>query len=630
MNLIAKWCQFKDYRDWCYKYRIPEEKEFVEGFEYERVSQIKSTDTLYGTEKYTGTWKKCIVRNPKKYPKGYKPSEDEKWEDGIVKQIKLYLEDGLIRVSKSDESINNSNKQNQKVMKVFYFEVSKKELEIIDSKIKGFDKTALNAKYKYIINNGIDAKNAYDTIKEVFKIKDNGFGEFQGILNLEGSTDSGYVLKSGGREITKENINDLDIKYEDCLITDFAMYDFSELWPKNTEPNINKNLGEPVKKIVENSLPEKEILSKVSTKNGIKPLINAFSRLVEKITIPVYKRIKGKDIKIKNKIIGTKKISIKAEHITIVDTLHKYPSRLDSETNIWKPVIKPEIKHQSKSEKRLVCVATKDKKIFQRIPYNEAEVLIKNHSEYEFISKAQYRKLSRTFKFFNTLDNKYEKATIPIKPGLSFTPAIGDKVYKERKKITPNPSSSKKAKCLRKSSHTKQGISGKRVINTYEVNFFRNMKEGDAEFVYTITARNEEHAIARASKKAELEGADLAYYKPKVELKSKGNTNVKIKGDDCYKRIILPQIIDLPGRKDKKGNIIPWTVKEVSYNSETKKIEVTNKEIKTFTGYQITYQKISSPFKKSPKKWKHPIKDGRNKVKVITSKNNKTIVIKKK
>jgi len=632
MNSIAKWCQFKGYRDWCYIYRIPEEEEFVEGFEYERIVQIESTNIDYGTEKYIGIWKKCMVRDPKKYSKGYKPSEDEKWEDGIIKQIKLYLEDGFIRVPKSDESINN--KEKNEIMKVYYFQVIKKELEVVESKIKGFGKTTINQKYKYVMEHGSTQKEAYDSIVNTFKIKDGGFGECQNILNLEGSSDTGYILSSGGDEITKKNINTLSIKYEDCLVADTAMYDFSELWPKNIEPT--KNLGE-----------------------SIRPRLNVFSRLYEKIKKGIIEIVDGEEIS-----------TIFIKYQTIVDTINKYPSRLDPKTNVWKPVIKPELTQLPKSEKRLVCVAHKDKKISKRIPHNEAEILIKNHPEYEFISKEEYRRVQRPksgLSFIpDNMDKKYKRIPIQIeyveqemirnsyrdeKTGkMVYLPITykdtdktfteweyqlvyddsADNKYHDYKKIPSNPSSSKVAKYTRKSKYHPQGVSGKKAYNTYKVSFFRNMVSGSAEFVYTQLAVNETQAIAKASNKLVKEGADLAYYSPKVELSIKGETNVKVRKENGYKRIILPLVTNLPEHKDRKGNVIPWTVKEFKFDPKTQKTELVNTEVKTFTGYQITYQKIESPFKKSPSKWKHPIKDNRSKVKVIKSKNNKTIIIKKK
>jgi len=161
------WCKFVGYKDWCNKYRIPEIEEFVEGFQYEHANYIRLL-TPEGDCRIDACWGSCIV--------------GDRHHNNIVQHIKCYLEEGFIRVL-SDESINNKKKT--KVMKVYYFQVIKKELEIVESKIKGFGKTTINQKYKYIIEHGSTQKEAYDSIINTFKIKDSGFGECQNILNLE-------------------------------------------------------------------------------------------------------------------------------------------------------------------------------------------------------------------------------------------------------------------------------------------------------------------------------------------------------------------------------------------------------------------------------------------------------------
>jgi hypothetical protein len=89
MNSIAIWSRlFDDYFEWCYKYRIPDIKELINGFEYELCDAGTKKEDPYIKEKYTyywSHWRQCIIG------------------DGLhrMENIKISLNNGLIRVVKN-------------------------------------------------------------------------------------------------------------------------------------------------------------------------------------------------------------------------------------------------------------------------------------------------------------------------------------------------------------------------------------------------------------------------------------------------------------------------------------------------------------------------------------------------
>ena len=84
------------------------------------------------------------------------------------------------------------------------------------------------------------------------------------------------------------------------------------------------------------------------------------------------------------------------------------------------------------------------------------------------------------------------------------------------------------------------------------------------------------------------------------------------------KLIILPQILDLPIRKNKKDNVIPWTKITTRLTTDDEKaagegiFKSDKAEIKTYTKYAVNYERFDQVFKKSPKKWKCPTAKDKN------------------
>jgi hypothetical protein len=439
MNPIAIWHKWNEMSGktsinpefWIYKYRIPELEEFIEGFEYEYL-------TLMITKK------DIIEVNFQKFIFG-----SEAFGHPIEK-IKQMLETGYIRVMK----VNESDKITDNKMKIFYFNVSLREL-LNDNKKLGNFKSDL-AKIKFIISNGETAKEASDNIKKQLGVKDNGLLQNQNILQLGESGNLRYVVTSGGDELTKENLIDLPAKYEEVYVLSTAMASFANIWPKEKDTikkvPVKNQQGEeltiigadsemhPVYQEVE--VIESEILSKKKfydlqriigiSKHAIK---KAWSNYL-KITYPYISSIKSKyklegktksGILIKDPFQGLPKKARKSiSKITKEDPFKKVKGLAFRE---WKPIVKPTIVQLPKSENRLVWIANVKTEDIKRIPWIEADKLVKE-SGYQFMSKVEAKSLSKLY-FRNSKGETVKK----VKIGKSFTPALGDNgVYIEKEK----------------------------------------------------------------------------------------------------------------------------------------------------------------------------------------------------
>jgi hypothetical protein len=536
MNQVAKWCKFKGYGDWCYEYRIPDESEFINGFEYEFANFTKTTPREFDTV-IEVWWGKYKVGDKSEI---WKHAENK----NVLSHIKSYLEAGYIRVKKkADERINNQKQS----MKLYYYTVDKWDL-IRDPKTNEILKYEHDYEkekdIEFVVIEASSALEGMELIQKSHRIEIPGRPDDHSMLTF--NEKEAYVIGLGNEIITN-------------LVT---------------EPYKIMIIGEGANKRANEFLPKIPITLKKSFRDKwndkIKPNLKAFRNIVFR---------KGLD--------------------TITPSIKE-----------WKPIVHPKQHQPEKSPNKLVCIAIKDRNNigrvltwgsdFMRLPWNKANEKITtqlaDEPQWEYISKEEYRKLLQ-----------------PI-PGRSFTPRLGQIGYTKQIKFPSKPSSSKIAKCKRKSKHTVQGVSLKKLFHTYEVSYIRNIPDGTgtAEFVYTIIASNNEQAISRGNKKLKLEGADLAYFKPVVKRTIESNRIVKPKGESIYKRSILPKILDLPIWKNKLGNIIPWTKKVLSKTPDTDGgFKIINEEVKTYTKYEISYHKLASPFNKTKKNWKHPIKDGR-------------------
>ena len=550
MNPIALWSNIEDYGDWCYQYRIPNKSEFIEGFKYE-FREFSMTIGKFNPIIYKINWHEYTVGNNK----------DHKH---VEKFLNSYLEAGYIRIKKANEREEQVINQNNQMNKLFYYEAwkeNKKRYIVIPAKnqIDGWNKilgTVLSPNIK---------AGKFKSISESTK-------SFDVINELEINGEKGYKLISAGHEITEPlKISPSEIIYYMC-----TEKDFEKVWP---------------------------IMPK------IKPDIKVFSRLFIKITKPIIKLIKGKQVKIKDKTVECIKIKIVPKHLTIIKT--KSNERNLGKNMGWLPIIRPICKQQEKSENRLVCIATKDRKEFKRISFKDANFKISgigpDGKEWEYISKKEYRTLCRP------------------KALTSFTPALGDKKWKSRKKIIPNKSSSKINKTNRISKHHLQGIKHPKQFHTYEVSFERHFKSGEVEYIYPQIAQNEQIAINRATNKLIKEDSSieysrkhgivkLAYFKPTIKRLVESSTKHQLKKDSLTTKLIMPKVLDLPIRKDKIGKEIPWyrEITRLSTKEEKAKdktIFVKDKEkVKTYTKYEVSYHRHDqSPFKKNSKKWRCPI-----------------------
>lgn len=592
MNPIAKWCEIKGYIDWCYKYYIPDKSEFIDGFEYEfRGLTCSIPGKGHVTEKVNVYWDIYTVGKNK----------DHQY---VIKHLDSYLEAGYIRVMKANERIKLKEKHqtmSQNIKKLFYYSVD----------------------YRWILTRNPETNEIEKYEHDFTKEKDIEF-----VVIEANSVQEGADLIRQTHKIHIPNKPD-----DHCLL----QFNSKEAYQIGLGNELKQPLTVPSNKVIIIGIANErfnEILPSIKESKKIKPNLDIFKNIYNKVV----------------DILSTTKVdSIK------ISANERYLGKDKG----WSPIQKPEINQPNQSPNRLVCIATKDRKDIQRIPWVEAEKLISDalpEVPYEYISKKEYRAFQRPKPGISftpdNMDKKYK--LIPVEVTYtpqevvhnSYTDENGNKVYlpvtyvdhpednytvfedqfvydegvdgkyHPYPKSAPNRSSNKVAKCKRYKSrpNRQQGVSQKRITDKYRVSFFRKLDDGSgtAEYVYEMVGKSPEQAIYRAGIKLENEGGKLEYFKPSTELLERGSNKPKVKGESDYKLVILPKILDLPVWKDKKGNIIPWTKKVTKVTGDSKNpFEVVNEEIKTYTKYEATYHNTSSPFKKGPKKWKHPIRTKR-------------------
>ena len=486
------------------------------------------------------------------------PSKDHNY---VLKYIDEYLREGYIRIKKQN-NIMNAKKEvtsTDKVhQKIFYYEL----VQFKDSKCNG--------KRKYIVLCAYNPKEGYDKIiypnyikclnGEVIKHSSNRLQK-----ELDINNETGYRISSGGFEIT-EPITFCDPK-------DILYYGVDR---KDITFKYNKVWSEFIKKVDKQLQNNKKI-----------PKLNIFSKILDRV---------------KNYFLSP--TSIKPIMIEV-----------KSKKEDWKPKL---TKQQDKSPNRLVYIATKDKLFVKRLPWHEANDIVKSNSDYlptinpwQFISKEEGKRLQKP------------------KPGISFIPSQGAEIDPKTKKRIYTPGFKEFSKEFRnlnklpkaKRSHKEQGNK----LKQYEVDNETLVNElgGESHSNRTsIFAYSEEKAKNKALKKDVKEGIlhiekgrhgerkyldrKNAISSLKVKRLDESDTLYQLKRDRSTTVFFMPKIKDLlePRISIKKDK------PEIDFNSKIgdsiKLIE--DKTIKTST----TYERVI-PLKKEKKiktkKWRCPINE---------------------
>jgi hypothetical protein len=335
MNPIAIWCKFKDYGDWCYQYRIPNESEFIKGFEYEYINFTITHNDIHNTIEVF--WKEGEVGSAFGLP---------------INQIKSYLEAGHVRVKKVNER-SDELKQIKESMKLYYYELTLLNVELNEKKQikKIISKELGKGQFLYGIALASTPKEGYDQILSQYLIKNDPMGETQKIIHGYSKNDGLYQITSGGHELTQEIFDKIDCHANQVINTIESTTDFINLFPS------------PGKKL-------KELDEEDEENSSIKRLPRKLKKRLKKLT---------------DKVVNKTRSLVRI----ILPKLNKE----------WKPlIVKPTIQPE-KSPDRLVCIATKDRGQHKRIIWKDANELITTQLaddlQWEYIPKEEYKKLNR-------------------------------------------------------------------------------------------------------------------------------------------------------------------------------------------------------------------------------------------
>jgi hypothetical protein len=472
MNPIAIWCKFKDYEDWCYQYRIPNESEFIKGFEYEYINFTITHNDIHNTIEVF--WKKGEVGSAFGLP---------------INQIKSYLEAGHVRVKKVNE--RSDKLKQEKSMKLYYYELALVNVEFNEKKQikKIINKEIGKGQFLYAVALANSSGEGYDQVVSQYRIKNDPFGETQEILHGYSKEDGLYQMSTGGYKLTQEIFDTIDCHANRVLSTTQSLTDFINLFP-----GPGKKLKELDTQTVTNFInlfPEPDIQTKKIVKTK-KSFIKLF----------------GKSFKERVKQI------MKSVKVTIVKVLPN--DRYLGHNKGWKPIVIGAIVQPEKSPERLVCIATKDRLQHKRITWKDANELISTQladdPKWEYIPKEEYKKLNRPT------------------PGLSFIKAQGDKEFQYRMK-TPRKSHSTKKGTKSRNKWDKHN----KIINlsTYEINIEKNDPKSVGPEVkgldYSIIASSETKAKNRAFKMSKLDINLKPYYNVVVKRSIPVDTNTQPK-----------------------------------------------------------------------------------------------------
>lgn len=233
----------------------------------------------------------------------------------------------------------------------------------------------------------------------------------------------------------------------------------------------------------------------------------------------------------------------------------------------WKPLIKKDTVQLDPSPNRLVCIVSTDGSDLKRIPWIEAEELVKS-KKYSYISKKVYKKAMKP------------------KIGKAFTPALNDNgIYIDRPKAPRTISSTKHPIHKNRNNGKFKNI---RDLKYYEVTFDKYISDGTgtSQRVYKLYAPNPIKAINRATKELERleKDLDLNYFKATT------------------KEIV---ITNTPIPEKPKNSIL----KPIIIKFSTPFITKSGDKIEEFTKWIRQYNPLKRKENGKSKIWKHPIKD---------------------
>lgn len=445
INPIALWSKFKDYSQWCYNYRIPNEKEFINGFKYEFANftmQIPS-ELGYNTEVF---WTKFTYGEI-----------SEEWphkENKIVlNNLQAYLEAGYIRVKKA----NYEGYITHQKMEIYHVYIT--GVEIVDGP---HGKYIDNKKYQMGVHKErpyghlvIEAPGIYssdhceDWLCSVLKGTDlSEPKDSRNVMRLRRTIVIDGVDYRIQFSPTRSNLNDTDwfryagplrhLNSEDSLYIctryrNKDQYDnlrFGKLVDdqdqRDTVYNTLVNLGVIPqglpKRLVDSELylsqhPQKQII------NTNMPNLRVFSRIGEKV----------KDFLKKTSIVPT---------LIEVKPNERYLGKEQG----WKPLHNlVDIKNNlgnvqpAKSDDSLVYIASKNHKFVHRIPRKLAVSIVngeynkKAKNPFSFISKTEGRKLERT----RGIDRPIPMKKLTPSQGSPIDPSTGERIYRESRFTNP-------------------------------------------------------------------------------------------------------------------------------------------------------------------------------------------------
>jgi hypothetical protein len=599
MNPIAIWSEIQGYGDWCYKYRIPTVEEFTEGFKYDfRELTITVPGKDHVSERIKVFWKEYVTGNNK----------DHKHVEKFLQQ---YLEAGYIRVMKANEGIKqNSESMEKQNFEYFLFYLDGINIinNHIDPKpfITGVHKERPVSKLVVLKSDKITSvKEAEDYIYSKLYVKD--FSDksdnehiqrsqkaisIRGVNNYYRLTSSGVQTQDCIYHLNSQDqlfiLSDIHYKeysdYENILIENKILIDFDKL-PLHIEDSDLYKKQHPT-----NRVPVKNQQGEELT------IIGADSEMH-----PVYQEVEVIESRIPRKL---KKLFRKAER-KILSMMKEDPfkKKKGPAFKIWKSIEyrKPKTTQPAKSENRLVWIANIKTEDIKRIPWIEADKLVKE-SGYQFMSKVEAKSLSKLY-FRNSKGETVKK----VKIGKSFTPALGDNgIYVERAKQQPSKSSSKTP--IHKKKHN--GIprnSSKTALKTYEVTIEKYISDnsGTKEYVYTISAPTLAKAINRGKLRILETHKDIEFYRNHGELLLahfwahgkeiiENGTLIPEKKNNSTKGFLRPIIVKL---------ITPLT--KTIWNKDTGKPEKMDVDEITKWVREFDKKEVS----KKVKDWKHPIKN---------------------
>jgi hypothetical protein len=581
MNPIAIWCKFKGYSNWCYNYRIPDETEFVDGFEYEFLGFTITNYKLAPIEYIeTPTWYKCKFG-------------DGKGEYITKHNLKSYLEAGYIRVPKDDslvyvkvdpknEIFNSDLYYNgKKRYDTFIWKYTRYLFEINCIRSQKYQEQFLKP---YIGSNDIIE---YITVVNKYKMKEDLIKKLQKFINNPFSYSELLIFLDKQIDILLHNQEWENNKY-------------IALWDTISDLERYFSYAQDSKYLIISNISIQQIVNYYYQK-----YMSKYESKTEKSKYKLDFNLIRPNLKMLSNLIKLSLSPIIPKRITFIDIINKYPNRWLGINKGYKPLHTiDEINHNlynyqpEKSPNRLVYIATKDRQQYMRLPWKDANekviTQLADEPQWEYISKKEGRHLLKP-----TPGQSFIPATEPwIEPETDeyIEECVGSykNIYKERTKF-PRPKSSTKR--IDHSNHHKSKRSHPNRNNTLkEVLWNVTLTKHDFnsigpvnECTFKIKATTKHGAIDKAwNEFVPLYDVKLnqirPYYKAVVERSIENDTIDQVKGNNSTLGFL----------EAKKLILITKT------KSGDKKLE----EIVT---YIRKYPELHPPWK-TPKKWKCPMK----------------------